>query len=191
MPRASMICLSMLLLPIAAVSHAGEAVSDPFFGDWQGAGLVAQVIARGDGNYQINLLPEFDVKCQPLAVVAGRATDGVLRFEQHGWSGQATGERMTGTRPGEGQPATFELQKVVRLSPTVGAKPPRDAVVLFDGSGFDQWEAQTPANAPDLGHRYRGQDGRRVGGHDKNAVGPFFADVIGDFGQGLGLGNPD
>lgn len=148
MPRASMICLSMLLLPIAAVSHAGEAVSDPFFGDWQGAGLVAQVIARGDGNYQINLLPEFDVKCQPLAVVAGRATDGVLRFEQHGWSGQATGERMTGTRPGEGQPATFELQKVVRLSPTVGAKPPRDAVVLFDGSGFDQWEAQTPANAP-------------------------------------------
>lgn len=148
MPRASMSCLSILLLSVTAVSHAGEAAPDPFFGDWQGAGLVAQVIPRGGGDYQINVLPEFDVKCQPLAVLAGQATDGLLRFEQDGWSGQATGEQMTGRRPGDGPGTAFALQKIVRPSPTVGAKPPQGAVILFDGSGFDQWEAQSPPNAP-------------------------------------------
>ena len=108
-----------------AVGHAGQSASDPFLGDWQGEGLVAQVIPRGGGNYQINFLPEFDVKCKPLAAITGQTVDGVLRFEQDGWSGQAAGERMTGTRPGNGQGAAFELKQVVRLSPTVGAKPPR------------------------------------------------------------------
>jgi len=148
MPRTSLTSLSILLLLVTAVSGADPAAPDPFLGDWQGAALVAQVIPRGDGRYQINLLPEFDVKCQPLATLAGQAADGVLRFEQDGWRGQATGERMAGTRPGNGQEATFELKKVVRPSPTVGAKPPQDAIVLFDGSGFDEWEAQSSANAP-------------------------------------------
>jgi len=147
MPRTSIIRLSILLLSVTAVSHAAEPAPDPFLGDWQGEGLVAQVIPRGGGNYQINFLPEFDVKCKPLAAIAGQATDGVLRFEQDGWSGRATGEQMTGTRPGDGQGAAFELKKVLRPSPTVGAKPPPGAVILFDGSGFDQWEAQSPANA--------------------------------------------
>ena len=148
MQRCPMISLSILLLSVTVISHAGQPASDPFLGDWQGEGLVAQVIPRGGGNYQINLLPEFDVKCKPLAVIAGQATDGVLRFEQDGWSGQATGERMTGARPGNGQPVAFVLKKVVRLSPSVGAKPPEGAVVLFGGSGFDEWEVQSAKDSP-------------------------------------------
>ena len=143
-----MISLTVLLLSAAVVSHAGQHPSDLFVGDWQGEGLVAQVIPRGSGNYQINFLPEFDVKCEPLAVIAGRATDGELRFEQDGWSGQAKGERMTGARPGIGQAEAFVLKKVVRLSPSVGAKPPKEAVILFDGSGFDEWEVQSGEDYP-------------------------------------------
>lgn len=138
----------LLLLFACVASLAAQETSDPFLGDWQGEGLVAQVIPRGSGNYQINFLPEFDVKCAPLAVISGRVADGELRFEQEGWSGQTQGERLTGTRPQGGPAGAFTLTKVVRLSPTLGAKPPQGAVVLFDGTGFDAWEVQSAKNAP-------------------------------------------
>ena len=34
---------------------------------------------------------------------------------------------------------TFELKRIQRQSPTIGAKPPKDAVVLFNGTNSDAW----------------------------------------------------
>jgi hypothetical protein len=125
---------------------AEEPASDPFLGDWQGEGLAAQVIPRGGGMYQINLLPEFDTRCEPLAVVEARADGDVVRFAEDGWTGELKGERFTGTRPSEGKPAAFQLKHVVRQSPRLGAKPPKGAVVLFDGSNFDHWQVRGSEN---------------------------------------------
>lgn len=137
-----MIVLHLVFLSAISVGGAEPQQSDPFLGDWQGETLVAQVIPRGAGDYRIILLPEFDAKCEPLAAVDGRASGGVLRFDQEGWTGEAKQDRLAGSMPVEGKSVPFEMKRVVRPSPNLGAKPPEGAVVLFDGSGFDQWDVQ-------------------------------------------------
>jgi hypothetical protein len=143
------VAVLLLTMWTGVVLRAAEPAADPLLGDWQGEDLVAQVIPRGDGNYQINFLPEFDVKCEPLATIDAQASDDVLQFEQDGWQGRAESGRLRGSRPVNGAQVPFVLKSVVRPSPQVGAKPPQGALVLFDGSGFDQWEvhrSRTPSS---------------------------------------------
>ncbi len=140
MNHSAITVISTMCLTLIRVVSADEPATDPFFGDWRGEGLVAQVIPRGDDNYQINFLPKFDVKCEALATVNGHAADGILQFEQDGWKGRAKAARLRGSRAVDGKQVPFELERVIRSSPGVGAKPPEGAIVLFDGSGFDQWE---------------------------------------------------
>jgi hypothetical protein len=77
-------------------------------------------------------------------VLAGSAADGKVALVAapgsafQGWSGELTPERLSG-RAGDAAGGTFELQPVIRLSPTLGAPPPAGAVVLFDGAKLDAW----------------------------------------------------
>ncbi|MHC4475762.1 MAG: 3-keto-disaccharide hydrolase [Planctomycetota bacterium] len=132
------------------IQEAKEAIEgvDPVMGDWQGSmksgsQIVAQVIALGDGEYQANLLSEFDKRIAPIAVFEGRTQeDGTVQFmevaggvvtaviERGRFSGSVVG--MVG--------GGFEMKKVYRPSPTLGARPPAGAVVLFDGENLDQWQ---------------------------------------------------
>lgn len=146
-PRLIASLAAAFLLAAVWPAWAEQPASDPFLGDWQGEGLVAQVIPRGGGKYQINLLAEFDTRSDPLAVVDARADGDAVRFDKDGWTGRLEGERFTGTRPVDGKPAAFELKHVVRQSPRLGAKPPEGAVVLFDGSNFDQWQVRGAKDA--------------------------------------------
>ncbi len=140
-----------------------EQAVDPYMGDWQGrwrtndasdsGSLVAQVLALGKGSYQVKLLEEFDQRIPPIAVFDGQLKEGRLSFsgntnyQNFDLEIQAAIEagKFTGTFKGKdagGQQVlgTFELEKTVRLSPSLGAKPPRGAIVLFDGKNFNQWE---------------------------------------------------
>jgi hypothetical protein len=118
--------------------------ADPVMGDWQGsmesgAQIVAQVIALGDGKYRANLLPQFDKRVAPIAILDGRAErDGMVRFAERA-RGAATAAVEYGRFRGN-VGGGFEMKKVYRLSPTLGAKPPAGAVVLFDGKSFDLWQ---------------------------------------------------
>jgi len=152
----------------ASISKPAEAISesqriDPFMGDWSGSwrlsdgsqsgGLVSQVIALGKGQYRVNLLEAFDEHTEPIAVFEGTVQGGKLPLageaKHKGANLQVraaieadkfTGDFKGQTAEGDDVSGTLELEKKVRLSPTLGAKPPAGAIVLFDGKNFDRWE---------------------------------------------------
>jgi hypothetical protein len=137
------------------IREAREAIEsvDPVMGDWQGtltsgSPVFAQVIALGDGKYQANVLPQFDKRVAPIAVLDGRTEKDqtvqfILRAEDRHYAeivvavierGRFSGS--LGGMAGNG----FKMKKVYRPSPTLGAKPPAGAIVLFDGENLDQWQ---------------------------------------------------
>ena len=136
---------------------------DPNMGDWQGGWklsdgsgsgpLAAQVIALGKGEYKANLLEAFDTekKTKPMGVLEGRLEDGAVSLEgkaRHGEidfdvKARIEGGKFTGTFAGGNADRKFTLNRVFRVSPTMGAKPPKGAVVLFDGKDFEEWKRAT------------------------------------------------
>ena len=141
---------------LASRSAAAADPADPFMGDWQGTAksaegtgvpIAAQVIAQPAGLYRVNLIADFAKRVRPLAVLEGKAEGGKLAVAQvpgsgnpaNNWTGTIDGAVFAGRVQGA-QNGTFELKKVERLSPTLGAKPPAGAVVLFDGTSLDAWQ---------------------------------------------------
>jgi hypothetical protein len=100
---------------------------------------LAQVVPRGDGNYLINLLPEFDHRCAPVAELAAKVVQKALVFDAGPWAGRIEDGTLSGKGLAKGKPGAFALEKVVRPVPRLGTAPPADAIVLFDGSGFEHW----------------------------------------------------
>jgi hypothetical protein len=110
---------------------------DPLVGDWQGAkgGVVAQVFPVSDGSYQANVLSAFDTESNVVAVMKGTVAGNDITFAGGDWNGVIKGSHFSGS----GKGTRFDLQHVERTSPTMGAKPPAGAVVLFDGKNLDAW----------------------------------------------------
>ncbi len=136
---------ALLLLGPARAQQPDPYASDPLVGDYEGTlrleaggeqALCAQVICWGAEGYQANLLAAFDQPGEPLAVLRGGVREGeTVRFGDGATLADGTFRgTLTGDRAG-----AFELTHVVRLSPTLGATPPADAVVLFDGTSLAGW----------------------------------------------------
>ena len=129
------------------VSEMYPAAQDPLVGNWTGRwsadedvnpDISAQVVALGRGKYQIRLATKLFMRCPVLAIIEAKEEDGVLRFNEQGYQGEIRDGRFTGAR-GTGN-MTFEMTKLNYQSPTLGAAPPANATVLFDGTNFDAWD---------------------------------------------------
>ena len=156
------------------LQEAREAMesADPLMGDWQGSWtlddgtdsgpLVAQVIALGKGTYHTNMNGEFDYSWPPIVSLDGQLDGGSVQFKGRAeFAGiildvqsVIKGKKFSGKfkgRDADGQDlsGSFVMEKVVRLSPTLGAKPPGGAIVLFNGKNFDQWKHIRKTPGPD------------------------------------------
>jgi HEAT repeat protein len=141
---------------VSYVPGMENATPVPLIGDWEGVltvgdkttPLAAQVMDLGGGEFRVNVLAEFDKRVPSIAVINGKAqvqgevdlsgkTDqGDMKDTE--WKANLTGEGFIGNVEGA-KSGTFELKRVARLSPTLGAAPPEGAVVLFDGKNMDEW----------------------------------------------------
>jgi hypothetical protein len=108
--------------------------------------VAAQVIAKGDGKFVVNFfkggLPGagWDGKNKiawNATTEAGKTTFKGMDKEGAVYTGVIGDGKIAKSSDG----LTVTLERVVRKSPTLGAKPPTGAVVLFDGTSADEWQS--------------------------------------------------
>jgi hypothetical protein len=118
-------------------------IQGEYVGTADSAKLGAEVIARGNGNFQVNFLPgglRGEGGDYAKKVDAGAKTEGdkvTVTSKDGKWSATIADGKMTG-KTAEGQ--AFTLARTIRKSKTEGEKPPAGAIVLFDGKNTDDWK---------------------------------------------------
>lgn len=146
-----LLALSLIgLLPIAAEEPAGlyidpaKAAADADFAH-QGeyAGMVGgkkvglQLVAEGEGKFRAVLYPGglpgagWDGRRDARVKGTGQQEEGNVKISLGSQSGVLRNGKVT--------MGSDTLERVARVSPTMGAKAPEGAVVLFDGTNADAW----------------------------------------------------
>ncbi len=125
-----------------AFTNTGDAGPDfAVQGEYVGENCAAQVIALGDGKFHIvgfsHGLPGVAADAEKKSEAETQRDGDKVVLKGEGWKGELANGELTGTND-EGK--TWKLTKTERKSPTLGAKPPAGAVVLFDGTNADAWK---------------------------------------------------
>jgi hypothetical protein len=100
-----------------------------------------QVIALGDGKFDAVVYPGglpgdgWDAEKKVKHKLTGETKDGSTNLAGSDYKAVVTGNSLKLTKAD----ASGDLKKVERKSPTLGAKPPEGAIVLFDGTNVDKW----------------------------------------------------
>ncbi|MBI5834997.1 MAG: DUF1080 domain-containing protein [Armatimonadetes bacterium] len=136
--------LAVLVLPLAAQVINDPAQAGPDYqvqGEYRGTlpgnkALGCQILAQGKGTFRAWFLtgglPGDGWDASTPVGIDGTLTGETATFGRDGaWTAQWTAGRLSGKTD---KGVAFGLAKVTRVSPTLGAKPPEGAVVLFDGT---------------------------------------------------------
>lgn len=149
------VCVLCCSIPHSSKSPAQEKLwrdpeaalrEDPDFGlqgEYASDSMGAQVIALGDGKFEIYLLKGglpgagWEPGMERTKLTGKReGNEGICSDTASKLSGKWNREGVTLTFPNG---ATQSLKKVERCSPSLEAKPPAGGVVLFDGTSTDEW----------------------------------------------------
>ena len=132
------------------VAEADVKLMGDYEGEWVGAPenhyfdfnkpVAAQVRNVQDGEYFLRFFQEHDCRADAYFEGPGKLEGGVIKFSGNGWTGEVGPDGLTGYGRGYGKQVKFALKRVERASPTLGAKPPEGAMVLFDGKDFSKWQ---------------------------------------------------
>ncbi|MDP6547057.1 MAG: ThuA domain-containing protein [Phycisphaerae bacterium] len=140
--------------PVKEAVDIDKVEGTEFMGDYAGTRTladgkktpaVAQVLALGNGEHSVTILPEFDKRVKPFGVLKGKVEGGKLAVA----AGEKKGVIADGKLTGGCSKSKFEMKKVVRLSPTMGAKPPTGAMVLLSKDTKDlndEWKSSKGKN---------------------------------------------
>lgn len=142
--------LFLLLAFAGATASAADKVFVPaqphaLIGDWQSPtqtdSVVAQLALDAHQDYQLNVLRAFDAGPDALmATLRGKPRDDeTITLRGGGWQARIVGNQLTLQHEG----TTLMLERTTRPSPTLGAKPPAGAVVLFRGDSFAGWKTKS------------------------------------------------
>jgi hypothetical protein len=106
-------------------------------GEYAGEQLGAQIIALGEDTFRVVLLPGglpgAGWNLSPKIEMEAKRNGDQIEFSREGWKAVLKKGALSVQSPS----GSHELKKTHRQSPTLGAKPPQGAVVLFDGSSCD------------------------------------------------------
>lgn len=135
------------LVPAVATNLADRDVDYPFQGEYLGESTPEacpcryglQVATLGEGKFEALLheggLPGHGGSGRSAFRLKGeRSTSSFLRMEGGGWCAEIVDGQSVQLASLAGSLPIAILSKTLRTSPTLGAKPPSHAVVLFDGS---------------------------------------------------------
>ena len=138
----------VLVLGTAAIAEPIDeffpAEPDPFVGNYSGRWigkvevdpeLHAQVIALGNDSYRIRFVPKLFLRTPVIEEVEAKVENGRLAFAGSSVRGEIVDGRIKGERTRGGD--TFDLERAVHSSPTMGKKAPEGAKVL----GKAAWQA--------------------------------------------------
>jgi hypothetical protein len=117
-------------------------------GEYATKGKAAQVVACGNGKFDVCILDGglpgdgWNPKSQKIKIEAKLDTEkGIATISSGGLLG--TIDPKTGKLEAQGKEVKpFSLTRVERKSPTISARPPEGAIILFDGSNADAWNGK-------------------------------------------------